>query len=310
MAAYSKAILFYNEKSGQSDDKDDHQMIRTHFTEQDIDLEIVEIPKPMEEMNNIVSQAISEGADLIIAAGGDGTVSLVGNALIGSSVPLGIIPIGTGNLLAKELKIPEDLEKALTLITGSENDVIDMDTFHLNDRSYILNTSVGLTPEIMDGTDSKEKKQLGGIAYLVSFIQQILGLKLHRFNVEYDHQKEVYKASEILITNSQATGVELLKWPDDVFVNDGRLDLLIIRAANISDIISLLISIFVRRQKYSPVIKSIQFGEYCEISTKTPLRIQADGDSVGQTPIKIQVQPGSLKVVVNKKGNYQKENKE
>ena len=307
MAAYSKAILFYNEKSGQSNRKDLRQKIRAHFDEHNILLEIFVIPKPPEEISEIVSQAVSEGVDLFLAAGGDGTVSMVGNALLGSEIPLGILPLGTGNLLAQELKVPVKLEKALALITGNDHDVIKMDTFQLKERNYILNLSVGLTPKVMESTESKEKQQLGVIAYLLSFIQQILGLKLHRFTVDYDHHKEAYTASEILITNSQATGVEPLKWSDDVFVNDGYLDMLIIRAANIFDLLGLIISIFVHRQKYNPVIKYIQFKEYCQITTKTPTRTQADGDPVGQTPVKILVDPGSLKVIASKKGNYQKD---
>lgn len=307
MAAYSKAVLFYNEKSGQSNRQDQRQKIRAHFNEYNIGLDIVVVPKPQEEINEIVAQAISKDVDLFVAAGGDGTVSMVGNALIESSIPLGIIPLGTGNLLAQELKIPINLEKAMVLITAGEHDVINMDTFQLNGRNFILNASVGLTPKVMEGTESKEKQQFGVVAYLISFIQQILGLKLHQFDVDYDHKKEVYTASEILITNSRATGVEPLKWSDDVFVNDGYLDMLIIRAANIFDLLGLIISIFVRRQKYNPVIKYIQFKDYCRIGSKTPVRTQADGDPVGQTPVKIHVKPGSLTVITSKNGNYQKE---
>ena len=307
MAAYSKAVLFYNEKSGQSNRQDQRKIIRAHFNEHNIKLEIVVVPRPNQEMNEIISQAISQGVDLFIAAGGDGTVSMVGDALIETNIPLGIIPLGTGNLLAQELKIPINLKKALELITNGKHDVIDMDTFLLDGRNFILNASVGLTPRVMEGTQAKEKQQWGVIAYLISFIQQILGLKLHQFDVDYDQHMERYKASEILITNSQATGVEPLKWSDDVFVNDGYLDMLIIRAANIFDLLGLIISIFVRRQKFNPVIKYIQFKDYCNIETKTPIRTQADGDPVGQTPVNIRVLPGSLKVITSKNGNYQKE---
>jgi len=307
MAAYSKAVLFYNEKSGQSNRQDQREVIRAHFSKHNIKLEIVVVPKPSEEMNEIVSQAIVNGVDLFIAAGGDGTISMAGNALIESNIPLGIIPLGTGNLLAQELKIPINLKKSLELITAGGYDVIDMDTFTLDGRNFILNASVGLTPRVMERTQAKEKQQWGVIAYLISFIQQILGLKLHQFDVDYDHHKEHYKASEILITNSRATGVEPLKWSDDVFVNDGYLDMLIIRAANIFDLLGLIISIFVRRQKYNPVIKYIQFKDYCNIESKTPIRTQADGDPVGQTPVNIRVKPGSLKVITSKNGNYHKD---
>jgi diacylglycerol kinase (ATP) len=300
MPAYSKAILFFNTKAGQSDKKKQYQTINAYFAEHKIDLEIIEVPIPKTELEAIFSQAIADGVDLFLAGGGDGTVSLVGNHLVGTGLPLGILPLGTGNLLAKELKIPHKLAHALALITASDHEIIKMDTFRLGDRYYILNLSVGLTPKIMATTKSEDKQRLGLLAYLINFFQQILGIKLHHFYLDHDHQKTTHLASEVLITNGRSMGVESLYWSEQFALNDGILDLLIIRATNIYDIFGLIISVFSRNEKANPIMKILQINEYCQITTHTPLPVQADGDTIGETPVEIQIEPRSLNIIISK----------
>lgn len=301
MSNYHRAILFYNEKSGKSETSGQIETIKEYFVDQNMDLEIVKVPKPPEEMAAIIAQAKSDGVDLILAAGGDGTVSMVGSPLINSDIPLGILPIGTGNLLAKELMIPINLVKALELITSGESETISIDVLKLDDQYYILNISVGVSSRVMKSTTSDEKKRLGVFAYLIHFIQQILGLKLQRFTIDYDGQKEFHLASEVLITNGRLMGVEPLEWSEDISLNDGKLDIFIIRAANILDLISIFFAAFSKRKWKSPVIRYVRFEEYCRIETKDPIQAQADGDAVGKTPLVIQVEPQALTLIIPKK---------
>jgi len=112
MSIYHQAILFYNNKSGQSDSDRQIKTIEEHFKKERIALKIVDIPEFSGDIPTIINQGIKDAVDLFIAAGGDGTVALVGNSLVGTGTPLGILPIGTGNLLAKELNIPRQIEDA------------------------------------------------------------------------------------------------------------------------------------------------------------------------------------------------------
>jgi YegS/Rv2252/BmrU family lipid kinase len=305
MPKNTKVIVFYNNKSGHSKYEKHRDIIQSHFQEHNIECTIVEVPQPQDELNDLISQAIDEGVSLFIAAGGDGTASLIGNPLIGTGMTMGILPLGTGNLLAKELKIPVKIKKALELITDTASQIIQIDTFSMEARHYILNLSVGLTPKVMQGTESEEKKRFGLFAYFVHFLEQLLGLKLHRFEIIIDGENVSYTASEILITNSRATGLEHLEWADNVEINDGALDMFVIRAANIFDIVGLIISIFTKQQKRNPVVKIHQIKDHCRISSPSPLPTQADGDPLGETPVEIKVKPNSLNVIVGKKDLYQ-----
>lgn len=301
MKTISKATLFYNRKSGQAQNQPYDQTIQNHFKNLGISLDIIDLPLDAEKIDKIVDKNIEKGADIFIAAGGDGTISLVGNALIGKDHRLGILPLGTGNLLARELNIPLNIQKALRVITSEKSEVISVDTFELRNRFYVLNLSVGLTSEVMERTRSAEKQRMGIFAYLHHFIEQVLGLKLRKFAIEVDEKKKSYMASEILVTNGRLMGIEPFEWAEDVCVNDGKLDLFIIRAANIFDIIQFLVSVFTDQRNQSSVIKDLRFQHYCRIETKKPIQVQADGDPIGQTPVEIQVVPRALNVIIPEK---------
>lgn len=300
MADNQKVLLFFNPKSGHSKTDQHCELFSKHFSDHNIELETIIVPKPDAEIKTIIDSAIANGVNLFIAAGGDGTVSMVSTHLVGSEIPVGIIPLGTGNLLAKTLHIPQKLEHALELITSSNHEKVKIDTFKLDGRFFLMNVSVGVSPKIMESVGSDQKQQLGFFAYLINFIQQILGLKLHRVYVDCDHQKTSYLASEILITNIGTAGVEPLMWSEDISLTDGTLDLLVFRATNLWDILGLVASIFARKGKFNPVVKFMKVNDYCRIDSLSPLHTQADGDVIGETPFEIQVFPSSLSIIAGK----------
>jgi YegS/Rv2252/BmrU family lipid kinase len=305
MPGYQKAILFYNTESGHSKKGRQLDTIKAHFEKQDIFLSVVQFPKPGENIRTTLDQVPVDDADLLIAAGGDGTVSLISNKAINTEKTLGVIPLGTGNLLAQELKIPINLEKALNLITADNPKTFLMDTIKLDDRCCLLNVSAGLSPKVMKSTQSKEKQRYGLMAYIVNFVKQFLGLKRHRFFIDYDDHNLSFVASEVLITNGGSAGVETLKLSDNIELNDGQLDLFIIRAKNFYDVINLVISLFSKKNRQSSIMKHVKFSKHCRIETQTPLSVQADGDTIGETPIEIKVLHESLRVIIGE--NYEEQ---
>lgn len=296
MTDFKKAYLFYNTKAGQSNELAHRGIIRTHFSKHQIQLTTYFIPDPLVDIEEIISKGLSQGVELFIAAGGDGTVSLVGNVLVGTEFPLGIIPLGTGNLLAKELGIPTSLQDALETITVKDPRTKKIDTFLIKDHYYVLNVSVGISPNVMAMTPSEEKQKLGVKAYLLHLAQQLLGLKQHRFDIEYDQKRISIHASEILLTNSRTIGFDSLKWSKVVALDDGKLDMFIIRARNILDVLGLILSIF-RKKETRTLVKFVQFSDYCRISTRNEMKTQADGDLLGKTPVEVSINPRSLQII-------------
>ena len=113
-----------------------------------------------ERMLKVVRQALQRGFNLLIAAGGDGTVSAVASGLADTGIPLAILPTGTGNVLARELRIPLALDAALDLITGAHA-IRSIDTMRVGEQHYLLNVSSGLSSLTMRDTGREEKRTLG-----------------------------------------------------------------------------------------------------------------------------------------------------
>ena len=310
MAKNLKAVLFFNPKSGRSKLDPQLGLIKNHFDQNHIALETVLVPKPAEEIKEIINKAISNDVNIFMAAGGDGTVSMISTHLVGTEIPVGIIPLGTGNVLAKALHIPLNLEKALELITTDDHSKLKIDTFKMDGHYFVLNVSVGLSPEIMRSVSSGDKQRLGFFAYLINFFQQLLGLKVHRIVIDCDHQLSSHLASEILITNVATAGMEPFFWSDDIQFNDGTLDLLIFRTKGFKEILRLVISVFTKKCKLNPEINFMQVKEYCRIESPTTLHTQADGDVVGKTPFEIRVYPSSLSIIVGKEEFNNHQNQE
>jgi YegS/Rv2252/BmrU family lipid kinase len=295
-----KAVLFYNPLAGHSKEDRQCKLIKEHFANHDIDLQTVFVPKPYADLKAMIDSAVSDGAELFIAAGGDGTVSMIGTHLVGKDLPFGIIPLGTGNLLSKALHIPQKLEDALNLVTQNDNDLIKIDTIKSGDRYYTMNISIGLSPQIMESVDSEKKRKLGFFAYLIRFGRQIFGLKLHRVYIEYDQKKTSYLASEILVTNIGTAGREPLKWSEDISLCDGSLDLLVFRTAKVGNLFRLFISVFTKQCRVNPEVKFFKVYDYCRVDSQTTLITQADGDIIGETPFEVRVIPSSLTIIAGK----------
>lgn len=300
MVNHSNAIVFFNKYAGQVKAGQTLAIIQNHFSNHQIELEIIDVPRPQSQIHAIIKDRIAKGYELFIAAGGDGTVSFVSDPLVNTGKILGILPLGTGNVVAKTLGIPLRLEKALALITTSDRELIKIDTMSLaGDRNYISNVSVGVTPTLMSRTCQDNKRQFGFLAYLVEFFKQTFGLQLHRYYLEYDGQKASYLASEVLITNGRSMGFSRLKWPEDITFDDGKLNILVFRARNIIDIFRMIISLFKHKDKKTPGIKQFSFTKYCLIESRKTSPVQADGDVINQTPIEVSINPKSLFIIVD-----------
>jgi YegS/Rv2252/BmrU family lipid kinase len=299
MRKQSKAVLFFNPRADQVKDGHTLSIIHSHFIKHSIDLKIFYVPKPKEELHRIVNECINDGYELFIAAGGDGTVSLVSDPLVNTGKLLGILPTGTGNLIAKTLRIPIKLEKSLELITSNAQKTRRMDAIKvLNDRNYISNVSAGVSPELMSDTHQEDKQKIGFFAYIIKLGQKLLGLQQHRYYLEYDQKIATFLATEILITNGSKTGLTHVEWPEEIQIDDGLLDIIVLQARNIFDFLGLAFSLFSKTSERNPKFKKITFSQYCRIESRSPQFIQADGDVISKTPVEIQVLPQAVNFIV------------
>jgi YegS/Rv2252/BmrU family lipid kinase len=116
-------------------------------------------------------QAVLDGVDLVIAAGGDGTVTACASGVAGSQVPLGIVPAGTGNLLALNLGIPLDLDRALEVSLTGEDRQVDLGM--ANGRPFVAMAGLGIDARMLRSTPEWAKRRFGYVAYIVGMLRHL-----------------------------------------------------------------------------------------------------------------------------------------
>ena len=177
----------------------------------------------------------------VLVAGGDGTVDSVVNAMMNSEInlPIGILPVGTANDFGKFLGIPSDVTKACKQILESEPKAVDIGK--INDKYFVNVASSGLFTDVSQKTDLNLKNTIGKLAYYLKGIEEIPNfrrLKVHLKSKEVDFNGEMYL---ILVFNGQTAGNFKLATRADV--NDGYLDVIMIKAVPIIEILPLFIKI-------------------------------------------------------------------
>ena len=142
-----KVFVVFNPKAGKEGQADEvRAAVASHFTAPQWTSEIYETTgKEDEDVAAICRAACAHGATLVVSAGGDGTLVGVGNGLVNSPVPLGILPLGTGNDLARILSIPLKLDEAMDLLVN-DHDVMEVDALKVGERHFFSNVSVGISP--------------------------------------------------------------------------------------------------------------------------------------------------------------------
>ena len=250
-----------------------------------------------ERIADVVREAVDRGFDMFVAAGGDGTVSGVAGGLVRRGIPIGIIPVGTGNALARELGIPVSIESALALLT-ERHDTAHIDAIRVGDRFFVLNISVGISALTMRDTERQDKRRFGVVAYIWTGIGKLFGVQPHRFTVEVDGQTVQVHASEIAVANSGAMGDPSFRWGPYVRLDDGRLDVCIVRARTAIDYLRVTRAVLLGQQRRSPNIHCLSAGRNISIGSDQPLPVQADGELIGHTPVQMELVPGAVRVIV------------
>ncbi|MBN1513637.1 MAG: diacylglycerol kinase family lipid kinase [Phycisphaerae bacterium] len=268
--------------------------LRRHFPAARLDYVIHEA-RDGESLADVVRRRLCDGIGLVVAVGGDGTVSAVCDGLWGSPVPLGIVPTGTGNLVARELDIPLDLNSAVALLAGS-HEARKMDVMRIGERTYVLNISVGISAAIVDGTSRRSKRRLGRLAYFGTALREALSFRRWRLVVEVDGQSQPYRALDVAIMNCGLLGAQLYPWSPKIRIDDGSLGVWILGMKNPADYIRYIFGVIAGRYGHHPQAKFIPAVRIVRIRSGAPLPVQADGDIIGTTPIEVTVMPHALTV--------------
>ncbi|MCZ7571883.1 MAG: diacylglycerol kinase family lipid kinase [Ardenticatenaceae bacterium] len=244
---------------------------------------------------DLVRQAARNGYDLVITMGGDGTIMEVANGLVGSDTLLGVIPLGSANVFAAELGIPNDPEAAARLLF-EDHRICLVDLGRAGDRYFALRASVGLEAEVIEETDRNLKNRLGRLAYVVKGIQELREAEQAYYTIVSDTEHHQTHALTVYVTNGAIAGQRPFQLGPGIRMDDGLLDVAVFSATGLTDATVLLGKIVLG--DYTTDAHAYYFkARHIWIEADPPQKVQLDGEAYGETPVEIEVVPAALKVV-------------
>ena len=244
--------------------------------------------------------AIKDGVDIIAAYGGDGTVMEVASGLQGTGIPMAILPGGTGNILSIELGIPQNFQEACSLITNPEKSHIRSIDMGITDDdkvpAFALRAGMGLEAAMLEGTDRELKEKYGIFAYIMGATQALHNVKEAHYDLVLDGEELECSGLTCLIANAGYFGVPGLVLDPKVKIDDGLLDVFVLRKMDLLQLFSLAATIVGGNEIKDPAkhwqVKSV------EIQSDPVQSTQADGEMWGKSPIKITARKDALQVIV------------
>ena len=241
-------------------------------------------------------QAVAAGVDAVAVYGGDGTVTEAASGLIGSNMPLAILPGGTANVMSIELGIPGTLQAAAEMLCDPARGMRLVDMGMIGDRPFFGHLAIGLEADMHQTADRAMKDRLGFLAYPIAALQALVDRSVARFTLTLDDEKVEMDLLNCMVTNIGSIGVLGATLAHNISVSDGLLDVLLIRNTDVASLSELVGSLTGLADPANRLphwqVRNVS------ITADPPQRVTADGEVLGSTPVDIKVLPGAVHVIV------------
>lgn len=253
------------------------------------------------DLRRSARRAVKRGCDVVVAIGGDGAVHQVATALTGTQVALGIIPTGTGNLLAGNLGMPRRPDRAAQSVISGIHRRIDVGRATVGGKSYDVAVAcgIGFDAEVMDATGSRSKRRWGKLAYLASAIAASGRIRNVTHELTLDGVTTTTEAAQVIVANFGRMMAGLSPHRP-VLPDDGLLEVIVVRASG--PIPALPAAWEALRQtdlgdsSGGHVFRAQ--ARKVRIATAHPRLVEIDGNVVGRTPVDVSILPAALTVIV------------
>jgi YegS/Rv2252/BmrU family lipid kinase len=244
----------------------------------------------------IAGRAVCDGFDVIVAAGGDGTINEIVNGIGTTGVPLGVLRVGTVNVFARELGIPKQLDAAWRLIERGHTTQIDLGCAESRGtrRYFVQLAGVGFDAWAVQRASNGLKRKIGPLSYIWAGLKAV---SLPRVAVDVScNGAGNARGQAVLIGNGRRYGGDFALFPE-ADQRDGKLDVCVFENGGYLDVLRYAQSVVRGMHTKLPDVKYFQAEEFeCRASAVVPFEL--DGEDAGEAPVKFSVLPGALSVLV------------
>ncbi len=292
-----QAWLIFNPAAGKADSQGELQLIEQELGEA-FDL-IVRLTSPDEGAEHYARAALEARAEVVIASGGDGTVSAVADVIAGTGVHLGIIPRGTANSVALALGLPQATLEACQVIRDGH--VRCIDTARCNGQAMILLAGMGFGAQTIAQASRDSKNKFGILAYVLSGLQQLKEMSNFDVRIETEDKVVSCKAVAVTVANMAPATSVMAQGPATVDPDDGELDITIIAATGMLEAVSTGYHLLWNAIREQPVERdNIGFlrAKTVRVTADPPQAVLIDGEETEFTQMTVECLPGNLHILV------------
>ena len=244
-----------------------------------------------------VSRRIVELAheiDLVVVGGGDGTINAAAPGIVATRLPLGILPLGTANDLARTMGVPLDLEGAVGVVAGGRTRTIDLG--EVNGHPYFNVASLGFGVDLTHALTSDAKRRWGPLGYAVAGLRVLRRLQPFHVEIEMGGARTRSRTVHLAVGNGRHYGGGMTV-SEDAAIDDGRLDVYSLEVTSVLKLLMLLPALRSGRTQDWTEIRTLA-GQEIRVSTRRHRSVNADGEIVTRTPATFKVLTGAATLFV------------
>lgn len=296
------AMLIFNPAAGARDVRRELGQVIAFLEQRDWQVDLRET-RGVTDATTFARQAVTAGKETVLVVGGDGTINEVVNGLAGSEVAVGLLPAGTGNVWAMEMRLPIPspirwhtlLDATRSLVQG---EVRHIDLGRVKGRYFLLWGGIGLDAQVTQRMEPRTRttKKLGALAYAVAAFLVAKDFRGTRTRVVADGQKIRTRSMLIIISNAQLYA-RIARVASRAYLDDGLLDVCVFKGSGLPMTLLHVAHILAGRHLQDPRVAYIQARQVI-VETKRPLPVQVDGDHIGTTPVTFEAVPRALRIIV------------
>ena len=291
--ATRRGVLIVNTKSRQGEEW--FAQAKQHLTAMGVELSDAIALQDPKRLPDLIRTQIAEGEKLIVLGGGDGSFSGAVDFFVGTDVALGVLPLGTVNDFARNLEIPADIEAACRIIADGHTAPVDLGV--AGENYFTITASVGFSACTQDSLKPELKKMLGPFGYLAAALLALGRLKPLKITVRSERGTETLEVLQAGVINGHTWMGGAVEIPGVDLQSGGLAFYAVPTQRGLFGYLRM--ARFLSRGDffYTPGLRAFNFRDMT-LTTETPSPLVVDGDLIGQTPVRLRIAPGVLRVCV------------